>query len=249
MPPHLVCLLLWETVGCCTERFRPGTWTWAPASHLTCLVPQPKLLTRHINLLHSKSASFPPSREVSGMHGGCLAGPEQSSESASGVEKKYHLGRGFDLQSRKGTQKKCLRKIYFCRALFKALLMGPAGHLDKPSPSWVQSKAISGKNIKSFLRNWTQGGIKPEPQVGQGRRVVSKPQAQEGLSRTNPHPPYSPTQHLLILQLEGSPFKDMGTLSMQRSWPRLLSLTTASFSSQQPQENLSDAHFAISPKK
>ena len=100
-----------------------------------------------------------------------------------------------------------VRKIYFCRALFKAFLMGPAGHLDKPSPAWVQSKAISGKNIKSFLRNRTQGGMKPEPQVGQGRRIISKPQAQERLSWTNPTPPTRPPNTRSCSSWKGLPLR------------------------------------------
>ena len=90
----------------------------------------------------------------------------------------------------------------------------------------------------------TQGELKPEPQVGQGQGVVSKARAQEGLSLANFTPP-TPKQHSLILQLKGPPFKGMGALSLTC----LLSPTTTPFSSQQPQENLSDTHFAISPKK
>lgn len=38
----------------------------------------------------------------------------------------------------------------------------------------------------------TQGWLKPEPQVGQGQGVVSKAQAQEGLSWANLTPPTHP---------------------------------------------------------
>lgn len=48
--------------------------------------------------------------------------------------------------------KKYFRKIYFYRAQLKALLTGPAAHLDNPSHAWVQSKAISRRTSSPFFK-------------------------------------------------------------------------------------------------